>query len=178
MLDGKPNRHTANDNTSGVVTLLETALAMPDDLRDQVCFVFFDNEERGLLGSTGFAKTYKHARKNTLLVNFDCVSDGDSIQLFPNKPLKKDAATIALLKRAYAPAPEKEVQVVTGFGFYPSDQAKVAQGVGVCALKHSRLFGWYMDRIHTGRDTQFDPRNIALLRDGSVALIQSLSKGE
>ena len=29
IIDGPANRHTANDNTSGVITLLETALAMP-----------------------------------------------------------------------------------------------------------------------------------------------------
>ncbi len=178
MLDGKANRHTANDNTSGVVTLLETALSLPQELRQNVCFVFFDNEERGLLGSTGFAKTYKTARKEVLLINFDCVSDGDSIQMFLTKPLKKDAATLTALERAYVPTSEKEVQIVTSFGFYPSDQARVSRGVGVCALKHHKLFGWYMDRIHTGKDTLFDERNITLLRDGSVALAQILSEGE
>ena len=30
LIDGKANKHTANDNTSGVITLLETALAMPE----------------------------------------------------------------------------------------------------------------------------------------------------
>ena len=49
MFDGKANRHTANDNTSGVVTLLEIALSVPEELRNGVCFVWFDNEERGLL---------------------------------------------------------------------------------------------------------------------------------
>ena len=29
IMDGKANKHTANDNTSGVLTLLETALALP-----------------------------------------------------------------------------------------------------------------------------------------------------
>ena len=55
MLAGKANKHTANDNTSGVAALLETALALPEELRGKVCFVFFDNEEKGLLGSAAFA---------------------------------------------------------------------------------------------------------------------------
>ena len=33
ILDGPANRHTANDNTSGVITLLETALALPEEER-------------------------------------------------------------------------------------------------------------------------------------------------
>ena len=40
VIDGKANRHTANDNTSGVLTLVETALALPPEHRERVCFVF------------------------------------------------------------------------------------------------------------------------------------------
>ena len=36
IIDGPANRHTANDNTSGVITLLETALAMPEADREEV----------------------------------------------------------------------------------------------------------------------------------------------
>ena len=83
LLDGPASRHTANDNTSGVITLLETALAMPEADREEVCFVFFDNEEKGLFGSAAFTKAHKKAKKETLNINFDCVSDGDFIQFFP-----------------------------------------------------------------------------------------------
>lgn len=155
MMDGKANRHTANDNTSGAVTLAEIALNLPRELREGVCFVWFDNEERGLLGSSAFAGKHKSAKKETLVLNFDCVGDGDSLQFFPTKRAKKDG-TVDLLRESFLPAGEKSVEVVTGFGFYPSDQAAFRHGVGVCALKKSRFFGWYMDRIHTGRDTVLD----------------------
>ena len=177
MLDGKANRHTANDNTSGVMTLLEIALALPKELRDEVCFVWFDNEERGLLGSGAFAKKHKAAKSNALVVNFDCVSDGDSIQFFPSKKVKK-TETIAALREAYVGTEEKTVKVVESFGFYPSDQAAFTYGVGVCALKKSKLFGWYMDRIHTKRDTVLDEKNIDLLREGTVRLVQWLANKE
>ena len=36
IIDGPANKHTANDNTSGVITLLEAALSMPDEDRKQV----------------------------------------------------------------------------------------------------------------------------------------------
>ncbi|MBQ9168006.1 MAG: hypothetical protein IJX67_06320, partial [Oscillospiraceae bacterium] len=42
MMVGPANKHNANDNTSGVVTVLEIARSMPENLRDQVCFVLFD----------------------------------------------------------------------------------------------------------------------------------------
>ena len=175
---GPANRHTVNDNTSGVLTLIEIAQQLPEELRGKVCLVFFDNEEKGLLGSAAFAKKHKAVRKNTLVVNFDCVSDGDSIQLFPAKGLKKGKETLSVLEAAFLPAGEKTVEVVRSFGFYPSDQAKFKQGVGVCALKKSRIFGWYMDRIHTKKDTILMEENIHLLRQGALRLAQSLCETE
>ncbi len=172
MLGGRANKHTANDNTSGVLTLLEIALALPEQERSRVCFVFFDNEEKGMLGSAAFAKAHQKAKKETLTLNFDCVSDGDSLQLFPSRGLKKDAAALERLEWAFAGAGCKTVEVVRGFGFYPSDNASFKRGVGVCALKHSRLVGWYMDRIHTGRDTVLDTENIRLLRSGVLRLLE------
>lgn len=174
ILDGKANKHTANDNTSGVVTLVETALALPPELREKVCFVFFDNEEKGMFGSIGFVSKHKTVKKNTLVINFDCVGDGDSIQFFPSKKLKKDAAALGAIETAFLPGGDKDVQIVRGFGFYPSDNANFKKGAGVCALKHKKPFGYYMDRIHTARDTVCMEENIALLRDGCLRLVKEL----
>ena len=174
ILDGKANKHTANDNTSGVLTLLETALALPSEHRGRVCFVFFDNEEKGMFGSAAFAQKHKNVKKNTTVLNFDCVGDGDSIQFFPQKKLKKDKDTLERLEAAFLPNREKDVQVVRGFSMYPSDNANFKKGAGVCALKHKPIVGYYMDRIHTSKDTVLDEANIALLRDGSLRYIAGL----
>ena len=172
IFDGKANKHTANDNTSGTVTLTEILLALPEELRSDVCCIYFDNEEKGLLGSKALAKRCTAAQKNTLVINFDCVSDGDSLHFFPAKALKKDEAVLALLEKCFTAGGEKTSEVVRSFGVYPSDQARFARGVGVCALKRSKIFGWYMDRIHTGRDRLFDERNIDLLCAGAVRFVQ------
>ena len=174
VIDGKANRHTANDNTSGVLTLLETALALPPEHRDRVCFVFFDNEEKGMLGSAAFTKRHKGVKKSPPAVNFDCVGDGDSIQFFPRRKLKKDPAALERIEAAFLPGCGRNVQVVRGFGFYPSDNANFKKGAGVCALKHRPIVGYYMDRIHTSRDTVLDEANIALLRDGALRYIAAL----
>ena len=174
VIDGKANRHTANDNTSGVLTLLETALALPPEHRNRVCFVFFDNEEKGMLGSAAFTKRHKGVKKSTPAVNFDCVGDGDSIQFFPRRKLKKDPDALERIEAAFLPGCGKDVQVVRGFGFYPSDNANFKKGAGVCALKHRPIVGYYMDRIHTSRDTVLDEANIALLRDGALRYIAAL----
>lgn len=175
MLAGPANKHTANDNTSGTVTLAEIAQALPEELRDKVCLIFFDNEEKGLLGSSSFSGKHKDVKKNALVVNFDCVSDGDYIQFYPSKALKKDEATLAAFDAAYPSTASKTTEVVRSFGFYPSDQAQFRRGVGVCALKKKSIIGYYMDRIHTKRDTVMMEENIHLLRDGSVRLAEVLS---
>lgn len=171
IMDGKANRHTANDNTSGVVTLLETALALPPEHRERVCFVFFDNEEKGLFGSAAFTKAHKKAKREALNINFDCVSDGDFIQFYPGGAMKgKTPETLDRIEAAFQGRSGKAVEVVRGFGFYPSDNKAFKRGVGVCALKHKRIVGYYMDRIHTSRDTVLEEENIALLRDGALRL--------
>ena len=174
ILDGPANRHTANDNTSGVVTLLETALSMPEEDRKKVCFVFFDNEEKGMFGSAAFTKAHKRAKREALNINFDCVSDGDCIQFFPGKRLKKDEAALEQIEASFEGRGEKRTEVVRGFGFYPSDNASFKRGVGVCALRYKKIIGCYMSRIHTNRDTVFEEENIELLRDGAVRLAKSL----
>ena len=174
MIDGPANQHTVNDNTSGVITLVETALALPVEDRAKVCFVFFDNEEKGMFGSSAFAGKHKEVKRHKLVVNFDCVSDGSSIQFFPTAGLKKKDELLASLEEAFQPTADRQVEMVKGFGFYPSDNASFKLAAGVCALHHSKVFGWYMSRIHTAKDTVLEEENITLLRDGCLRLAARL----
>ena len=176
MLAGKANRHTANDNTSGVVTLLEIAATLPPEMRHTVCFVWFDNEEKGLFGSSAFTSAHRRVKADTLILNFDCVGDGDYLQFFPSKAVKKSPEVMALLEKAFLSEDKKIVEVVRGFGLYPSDQAVFRRGVGIAALKKAPVIGYYMDRIHTRRDTVLEEENIQLLRDGAVALAGTLTE--
>ena len=110
-------------------------------------------------------------------INFDCVSDGDFIQFFPGGALKKDPAVLEQIEAAFAGRSGKTTEVVRGFGFYPSDNASFKRGVGVCALKRRKLIGYYMDRIHTNKDTVFEEENIELLRDGALRLAGNFQPG-
>ena len=176
MLAGKANKHTANDNTSGVAALLETALALPEELRGKVCFVFFDNEEKGLLGPSAFAAGHRQVKAGTLVLNFDCVGDGDYLQFFPSKTVKQEPDTLALLEACFPAAGSQAVEVVRGFSLYPSDQAVLRRGVGIAALKKAPVIGYYMDRIHTRRDTVLEEENVQLLCRGAVRLAGTLTE--
>lgn len=173
IMAGPANKHTANDNTSGVTTLLDTMTALPEELRGEVAFVFFDLEEIGLFGSAGFASKHKKVTKNTLVVNFDCVSDGNNI-LFV---LRKGATLYTeAIKTAFPSTEAFTVEVASKGAIYPSDQANFVRGVGVAALKKTKGGLLYMDRIHTKRDTVYMEENIAYLTEGAVRLAESLSE--
>jgi 2-keto-myo-inositol isomerase len=58
--------------------------------------------------------------------------------------------------------------------YYPSDQAGFPVAIAVAALKHKKGIGYYMDRIHTSKDTQFDTLNITLLCDSILRFLKSL----
>ena len=78
MMFGFANKHTVNDNTSGVATLLSVMEDLKEEERDKVCFVFFDQEEVGLVGSSKFSNKHNTVIKNKPLINFDCVSNGNN----------------------------------------------------------------------------------------------------
>ena len=163
---GPANKHTANDNTSGVVTLLEAMRKMPEDKLERAAFIFFDHEESGLFGSAGYAAKHKKEKKDKLFVNFDCVSDGNHILFVLRKGAKNDRA---LLERYFRSNEDFNVEILDKGVFYPSDQMNFNRGVGVAALKYSkRLNTLYMNRIHTKKDIIFEEKNIEFLSDGAV----------
>lgn len=172
MILGPANKHTVNDNTSGVITLIELMNSMTEEERAQYCFVFFDNEEKGLFGSSVFAKEHKKVMKDKLLINFDCVSDGDYLMLILNKKAFPEHSEN--LKAAFENVTEKNVLIESEKGvYYPSDQKNFKKNIGVASFKKSK-FGLYMDRIHTPRDTVMDERNIAVLTEGIIKFLKTI----
>ena len=174
LMGGKPNPHTANDNTSGVITLCELMEAMTEEERKQVAFVFFDNEENGLLGSAFFRKLHKKdGLENKLLINYDCVSDGDHMLFVLSTPATKAYGNA--FAAAFPNTAEKTVYIEKSSNtMYPSDQAGFPMGVGVAALKKKKGIGLYMNRIHTIKDTVFQRENIGFFTEGTLRLLKSV----
>jgi len=168
LLAGPANKHTANDNTSGVITLCELYDRLTPEERTRTAIVFFDNEESGLFGSRLFKKMYQKQMRNKLLINFDCVSDGDNILIASSKTARSKWNIEKHFTTSGAKVPMLEKAECV---FYPSDQLGFPNTVAVAALKHNRLLGYYMDRIHTAKDTVFDEANIEYLCTGMHALV-------
>lgn len=171
MFAGPANKHTANDNTSGVVTVLELAASFPEEKRGDVCFVLFDLEESGLIGSASYRKTHKKETNDQLVLNLDCVGDGDELVLFPTKKLKKNQEKMAFLEKMSVQLGHKSLTLHNkGFSVYPSDQNNFPYGVGVAAFHRCKI-GLYCGRIHTPRDTVLEADNVHLLRDRLLKLL-------
>lgn len=171
MIYGPANKNNANDNTSGVVTLLEIAKSFPEEQRHKVCFVLFDLEEAGLIGSAAYYSKHKKESRNQLVWNLDCVGEGDDLIFFPSNKVKKDENKMLILQKCVAQLPSKQISVrKKGFSFYPSDQANFPYGVGIAALKRNKLC-LYLDKIHTKRDTVLDETNVNILRAAIISAI-------
>ena len=174
MMVGPANKNNANDNTSGVVTVLEIIRTLPENQRSKVCFVLFDLEEAGLLGSKAYRKAHKKETDNQVVLNLDCVGDGDHILLMPSKKLKKDTQRLAPIYKACGYFGNKSILVKDkGYCFYPSDQKHFPYGVGIGAFHIKKGVGHYYSRIHTPRDTVLDQTNVNILRAALSTLISS-----
>ena len=169
---GPANKHTANDNTSGVTVVIDTMLSMPENAKKDAAFVLFDLEEMGLFGSCGYNSKHKTMMKNKLLINFDCVSDGNDILLIVKK---KASDYIPAITEAFKGNETICTQVVSKNVFYPSDQSSFPMGVGIGAFKRTkRLKILYLDRIHTKHDTIYNEENISFLVNSAIKLTEIL----
>lgn len=173
MVAGPANKNTANDNTSGVILLCELYQAMTAEEKEKTAVVFFDNEELGLIGSSCFRKQYKTRIAQTLIINFDCVSDGDYFLIAVSKTAR--SKYLQDIQRSYSSTDVKKIiHAKSEQVYYPSDQAGFPLHIAVAALKHKKFLGYYMDRIHTSRDVMFDESNISVLCESTLRLIDSI----
>ena len=174
MMAGPANKNCVNDNTSGVAAVMELMQRLPQEQRGKVAFILFDYEEMGLLGSSAYASKHKNVKTNKLLINMDCVGDGEHMMFFANKK------TRAL---PCFPALEKAMQQAQGRQFhmnmmekcvYPSDQANYKLGIAVCACNYGKVVGYYCDKIHTKKDTICEQVNLDFLTDGLTSFVETL----
>ena len=99
MFRGPSNPKNYNDNTSGVATLLSIIEGAQADELSDVAFIFFDNEEKGKKGSKAYFADHKAMMEDKLLINFDCVGNGETI-VFIAKERRSCGTNIGCLCRA------------------------------------------------------------------------------
>lgn len=174
MLGGPVNPHNANDNTSGCAVLLAMMESMRPEDREKAAFVFFDNEEKGLVGSRGFAKLHPQIKKETPVVNLDCVAHGDQLLLIAKKKAQEERIHQLLQETV----PECDKYKVHFFGkrgsMMNSDHAQFDHGMGICACKKAPVVKFACGRIHTPKDTEADTANIDFLARWMVQMVSKI----
>ena len=174
---GFANKNNYNDNTSGVITLLSIMHNLNQEEREKVCFVFFDEEELGLVGSKHFKDKYNHLIKDKPLINFDCVANGSHLNFIYKKAFK-NSPNFELLNTSAKKVIEKSRKKFRKgralHNIYMSDQLHFKNSVGVVSSVRLPLFGHFITRIHSHFDTKFDDENIDLLTDTMLKYINQL----
>lgn len=171
MFRGPSNPKNYNDNTSGVATLLEIMRGLSAEEKGRVAFIFFDNEEKGKKGSKAYFKDHESVTKDKLVINFDCVGNGETVVFIAKEEAEKREEYKAL-KASFAPKGEYTTE------FYPmrgsesnSDYKNFPLGVGCMACKRTRGGLLYTPAIHTPNDTIVKNENIDYITSGILAFL-------
>ncbi len=165
-------RHNSNDNSSGVLCLLQCALeaSQQPGLLDKCCFVLFDNEEWGLIGSLGFAAEDKRKnieRKDSFVINLDCVGVGDVMAMVTTAaPGEQCSALAACLEPMGMDIQKKQSQLV-----FMSDHAVFPNAVMLSVMRRSKLGPLYIPNIHSHKDTECDNDMVAGLAERLGAFV-------
>lgn len=172
MMMGIANKNNVNDNTSGVSVLLSLLEDLPSNQRSKVCFVFFDEEEKGLEGSKSFKKLYFEEIRFKPLINFDCVGDGNHLMFITKKDFRQSVFNQLLSEATNGKALMREARHY----IYPSDQVIFKNSVGVAALHKAPVIGYYLSRLHSRFDNKFSSDNIEKLNQIMIEFIKNIEK--
>jgi Zn-dependent M28 family amino/carboxypeptidase len=129
-----------------------------------VAFILFDNEEKGLLGSKVYNKKYKSLMEDKLVINFDCVGNGDNI-IFIFKDKAEQTMEYKLLREAIADGDDQFSVHYIPFkkSLGNSDHKSFPCSIGVMAANEGGFVRFITGRIHTSRDTVANIENIEFL---------------
>ena len=170
MMFGFANKNNANDNTSGVSVILSLLEDLPIEQRAKVCFVLFDEEEKGLEGAKAFKLKFGNKIVDKPLINFDCVAYGRKLLFVVKKGFKKSKYHDVLVDVAGNKTMIKDAIHYV----YASDQLLFKNGVGVAAVHKIPFVGYYLSRLHSRFDTKFDVDNIEELKRIMMAFINEI----
>jgi len=171
-----PNKKNFNDNTSGVIALLQLAKKFKENGIDNVKFIFVDNEEWGLFGSKAHRK---HLEKEKLIlpqckvISIDCVGGGGEIPLVTQNG-----------KSEYAEFFQKEIQ--KEFGLCKSEKMTLPFSDNYSFRKYGALnisfvdmakipVGYYISNIHSSKDSEINLPKIEKLTDVLTNIIKTVN---
>ncbi|MBS5926173.1 MAG: M28 family peptidase [Clostridium paraputrificum] len=155
------NKFNLVDNTSGVIGVL--ALANRLNGNKNIAFILFDKEENGCKGSSQYMKKIYNSSVNfrkKIIINLDCIcsSSKDDFWVLESNKLPD---TNPLL-RSIA---EKLDNTIINKKSLNSDHKSFKENptLGIGKVKKAKIKGYYLENIHTNKDTELYPDDIQLL---------------
>ena len=165
------NKHNKNDNTSGVAGIMNILSKCSSE---NVCYVLFDNEEKGLLGSRSFNKKYKDILSTKLVINLDCIGNGKNIIVISSKEAKNHQLH-SLLEESLISNESYNVKYFGSCGSTcNSDHKNFVNGIGIVACHKIKVIGYITPRIHTNKDTVAETENIDYISNGIIKFIDKI----
>lgn len=169
-----PNKNNYTDNTSGVLTLINIAheISTQNLDKEKIAFIYFNNEEWGLLGSAEMKKYMKENKINLnskKIINFDCVGNGDTILIThgKNDKLAKEIKEKLETCNRYNVKTfrYKILPLSDDFNFRDKNAA------GIIFCKKAKIgTGFYIPDVHSSKDVILDLNNIELLTNVIIGL--------
>ena len=134
----------------------------------------FDIAKQGYVNLLPVNKKHSDMLKDKLIVNFDCVGNGDQL-IFAYKENAEKLFEYDLLCKSVIPSGRFDVHYLPAKKCLGnSDYKNFLNGVGVMACKRGKFFKFYTDRIHTAKDTVADEENIIFLAERMINLLERL----
>jgi hypothetical protein len=170
-----PNPHNREDNTSGVIGLMALAEQIKNDpdLRDQVQFIFFDNEELGLLGSNGLKRywdKHKYPYRDAAVINLDCITRGP-IPLVVHHGQDKVASQLRPFLQKHLPQ-----TTIFRLPYLPLSDNYTFRDIGAVNISYaSRSLlpgGYYIPNIHVPADNDFSAERMVPLIGGLMDFVE------
>ena len=175
---GAKNPNNFNDNTSGVSVILSLINELDEEQAKNVAFILFDNEEKGKKGSKAFVKDHKEEMQDRLVLNFDCVANGEHMVFIAMEGAEKKEE-YATLKEGFVPDDTYRTC------FYPaktsnsnSDHKNFPCGVGLMACRQTKGGMLYTPRIHTPWDVVAKDENIEFITSRMLDVVAGISAME
>jgi len=160
-----PNRKNFDDNTSGVIALLSLAKKCKENGIEHVKFIFVDNEELGLIGSSAHRKYLEKERlilPHSKIISLDCVGVGEFPVIFRNSKSDYEVFFHKEFQNAFELC--KSISVIMPLSDNFSFRKYGALNISFVD-KAVIPFGYSLSKIHTSNDNFIDLHKIEKLTD-------------